>query len=72
MIVIPKNYSIREVLAVRDKRLSEILDPVLSFRGHAYSLSSFIVLAAKELIYFLKRIEMEKYLLFPQRKPTFT
>ena len=32
-----KNYSIREVLAVRDKRLSEILDPVLSFRGHAYS-----------------------------------
>ena len=32
-----KNYSIRAVLAVRDKRMSEILDPVLSFRGHAYS-----------------------------------
>lgn len=32
-----KNYSIKGLLAVRDKRLSEILDPVLSFRGHAYS-----------------------------------
>lgn len=31
------NYSIVDILAVRDKRLSAILDPVLSFRGHAYS-----------------------------------
>lgn len=31
------NYSIRALLAVRDKRLSDILDPVLSFRDHTYS-----------------------------------
>lgn len=31
------NYSIKELLTVRDKRLTAILDPVLSFRGHAYS-----------------------------------
>lgn len=31
------NYSITGLLAVRDKRLTDILDPVLSFRGHAYS-----------------------------------
>lgn len=30
------NYSIREILAVRDKRLTDIIDPVLSFRGHTY------------------------------------
>ena len=30
-------YSLANVLAVRDKRLAATIDPVLAFRGHAYS-----------------------------------
>ncbi|AVM52787.1 putative outer membrane starch-binding protein [Bacteroides zoogleoformans] len=31
------NYSLAAVLATRDKRLAASIDPVLAFRGHAYS-----------------------------------
>ncbi|MCI6212527.1 RagB/SusD family nutrient uptake outer membrane protein [Bacteroides heparinolyticus] len=31
------NYSLATVLATRDKRLAASIDPVLAFRGHAYS-----------------------------------
>ncbi len=31
------NYSLVSVLATRDKRLAATIDPVLAFRGHAYS-----------------------------------